>query len=109
IEPYRQKLARVLEEQAIPGFEKYLSTSEIFTPETFKTRYLSPYGAGFSLEPRIFQSAWFRPHNISEDFEGLYLVGAGTHPGAGVPSVVTSSEVLNQLVPDAADWVKAYD
>ena len=57
-------------------------------------------GSGFSLEPRIFQSAWFRPHNISEEIENLYLVGAGTHPGAGIPSVVTSSEVLAQLVAD---------
>ena len=109
IEPYRQKLALFLDEQAIPGFEAYLSASEIFTPETFKTRYLSPHGAGFSLEPRIFQSAWFRPHNVSEEFQGLYLVGAGTHPGAGVPSVVTSSEILNQLVPTAADWARSHD
>ena len=109
IEPYRQKLACVLNEQAIPGFEDYLSASEVFTPETFKTRYLSPYGAGFSLEPRIFQSAWFRPHNVSEEFKGLYLVGAGTHPGAGLPSVVTSSEVLTKLVPDATEWTRSHD
>jgi phytoene desaturase len=100
-ERYRQKVAKVLEEKLIPGFEAHVSASEFFTPETFEARYLSPHGAGFSLEPRIFQSAWFRPHNISEEVEGLYLVGAGTHPGAGIPSVVTSSEVLKQLVPDA--------
>jgi phytoene desaturase len=100
-EPYRQNLAQVLDENLIPGFEEHLSASEYFTPETFKTRYLSPHGAGFSLEPRIFQSAWFRPHNTSEEVENLFLVGAGTHPGAGIPSVVTSSEVLTQLVPDA--------
>lgn len=100
-EEYRQNLANVLNDNLIPGFEDHLSASEIFTPDTFQTRYLSPFGAGFSLEPRIFQSAWFRPHNISEEFDNLYLVGAGTHPGAGIPSVVTSSEVLTQLVPDA--------
>jgi phytoene desaturase len=100
-ETYRQNLARVLDEHLIPGFADRLSASEHFTPETFRTRYLSPHGAGFSLEPRIFQSAWFRPHNISEEVENLFLVGAGTHPGAGIPSVVTSSEVLTQLVPDA--------
>ena len=100
-EIYRRKLAAVLDEKLIPGFEAHLSESEIFTPKTFERRYLSPYGAGFSLEPRIFQSAWFRPHNISEDVGNLYVVGAGTHPGAGIPSVVTSSEVLAQLVPDA--------
>ncbi len=100
-EAYRQKLAKVLDDKLIPGFEQHLSASHIFTPKTFETRYLSPHGAGFSLEPRIFQSAWFRPHNISEEVSGLYLVGAGTHPGAGIPSVVTSSEVLTKLVPDA--------
>ena len=100
-ETYRQNVARVLEDKLIPGFESKLSASEYFTPDTFQSRYLSPHGAGFSLEPRIFQSAWFRPHNISEEVANLYLVGAGTHPGAGIPSVVTSSEVLTQLVPDA--------
>jgi len=101
-EPYRQKVQQVLHDKLIPGFADHLSESEIFTPETFQSRYLSPHGAGFSLEPRIFQSAWFRPHNVSEEVAGLYLVGAGTHPGAGIPSVVASSEVLRQLVPDAA-------
>jgi hypothetical protein len=91
----------VLNENLIPGFEDHLSASEFFTPDTFVSRYLSPHGAGFSLEPRIFQSAWFRPHNVSEEVANLYLVGAGTHPGAGIPSVVTSSEVLTKLVPDA--------
>ncbi|WP_102109672.1 phytoene desaturase [Oceaniglobus roseus] len=101
-EPYRHRLAEVLDRKLIPGFEAHLAASEVFTPETFVSRYLSPHGAGFSLEPRIFQSAFFRPHNVSEELSGLYLVGAGTHPGAGIPSVVASSEVLTQLVPDAA-------
>ncbi|MEL6578094.1 MAG: phytoene desaturase, partial [Pseudomonadota bacterium] len=72
------------------------------TPFDFRDRYRSPHGAGFSLEPRILQSAWFRPHNVSESVRGLYLVGAGTHPGAGLPGVVSSAEVLDQLVPEAA-------
>jgi phytoene desaturase len=100
-EVYRDRLAQVLEAHLIPGFQADLSASTYFTPDTFQSRYLSPHGAGFSLEPRIFQSAWFRPHNISEEVADLYVVGAGTHPGAGIPSVVTSSEVLTQLVPDA--------
>jgi phytoene desaturase len=100
-ETYRQNFAGVLNDNLIPGFEDHLSASHILTPDTFVSRYLSPHGAGFSLEPRIFQSAWFRPHNISEEFCNLFLVGAGTHPGAGIPSVVTSSEVLTHLVPDA--------
>ena len=100
-EAYRQKMAKVLDEQLLPGFEAKIVEQEIFTPKTFEDRYLSPFGAGFSLEPRIFQSAWFRPHNISEEVRGLYIVGAGTHPGAGLPSVVTSSEVMAKLAPDA--------
>jgi phytoene desaturase len=101
---YKEKMRKVLE-QVMPGFAEKIAAEHVLAPDDFKSRYLSPYGAGFSLEPRIFQSAWFRPHNISEDFENLYLVGAGTHPGAGIPSVVTSSEVLNQLVPDAVEKV----
>jgi phytoene desaturase len=73
----------------------------VFTPETFRDRYLSPNGSGFSIEPRILQSAFFRPHNVSEEVAGLWLVGAGTHPGAGLPGVIASAEVLGKLVPDA--------
>lgn len=99
-EPYRRKVQAVLERELLPGFAEHLSASEVFTPETFRDRYLSPHGAGFSIEPRILQSAWFRPHNVSEEVPGLYLVGAGTHPGAGLPGVVSSAEVLDRLVPD---------
>jgi phytoene desaturase len=96
---YREKVAKNLE-QHMPGFRDHISTELVFTPETFRDRYLSPFGSGFSLEPRILQSAWFRPHNISEEATGLFLVGAGTHPGAGLPGVVSSAEVLAKLVPD---------
>ncbi|MEM6478583.1 MAG: phytoene desaturase [Pseudomonadota bacterium] len=99
-EIYKRKVARVLND-TIPGFQDHLSSEVVFTPETFRDRYLSPFGAGFSLEPRILQSAWFRPHNVSAVAKGLYLVGAGTHPGAGVPGVVSSAEVLGKLVADA--------
>ena len=88
-------------EKTIPGFADRISTEMILTPEDFRDRYLSPNGSGFSIEPRILQSAWFRPHNISEEAKGLFLVGAGTHPGAGVPGVISSAEVLAKLVPDA--------
>ena len=101
-EDYRQKVQAVLEDQLLPGLADHLGPSEIFTPDTFRDRYKSPHGAGFSIEPRILQSAWFRPHNVSEEIPGLYLVGAGTHPGAGLPGVVSTAEVLGKLVPDAA-------
>jgi len=97
---YREKVARELQ-RVIPGFEDHLSASLVFTPETFRDRYLSPLGCGFSIEPRILQSAWFRPHNVSEEARGLFLVGAGTHPGAGLPGVVSSAEVMAKMIPDA--------
>lgn len=96
---YRAKVAAELE-KLMPGFQSRLSASLTLTPEDFRDRYLSPFGAGFSIEPRILQSAWFRPHNVSQEAEGLYLVGAGTHPGAGLPGVISSAEVLGKLVPD---------
>lgn len=99
-EVYRRKVQDVLERELLPGLGKHLTASRVFTPETFRDRYLSPHGAGFSIEPRILQSAWFRPHNVSEEAKGLYLVGAGTHPGAGLPGVISSAEVLAQLVPE---------
>ncbi len=101
-EPYRRKMLAMLEERLLPGLSGHFCESLVFTPETFRDRYLSPLGAGFSIEPRILQSAWFRPHNVSEELPGLYLAGAGTHPGAGVPGVIGTAEVLAQLVPDAA-------
>ena len=97
---YREKVAKVLD-GVMPGFRDRISTELVFTPETFRTRYLSPHGCGFSIEPRILQSAWFRPHNVSEEAEGLFLVGAGTHPGAGLPGVVSSAEVVAKMIPDA--------
>jgi len=102
-EPYRAKVQAVLEEQLLPGLGARLSASRVFTPETFRDRYLSPHGTGFSIEPRILQSAWFRPHNVSEEADGLFLVGAGTHPGAGLPGVISSAEVLGKIVPDPAE------
>ncbi|MGY9045590.1 phytoene dehydrogenase [Puniceibacterium antarcticum] len=97
---YLAKMTKILDEQLLPGFAAHIGPSEVFTPETFRDRYLSPFGTGFSIEPRILQSAWFRPHNVSEEVAGLYLTGAGTHPGAGLPGVIASAEVLSQLVPD---------
>jgi phytoene desaturase len=71
------------------------------TPDDFEHDLLSYKGAAFGLEPVLTQSAWFRPHNKSEDIANLYLVGAGTHPGAGIPGVLSSARVLDALVPHA--------
>ena len=76
-------------------------TSRMMTPQDFQDRLYSFRGAAFGLEPVLTQSAWFRPHNRSEEVDRLYLVGAGTHPGAGLPGVLASARVLDSVVPDA--------
>ena len=101
-EPFRQRVEAILETTLLPGLKPHVAESLVFTPNDFRDRYHSPHGCGFSIEPRILQSAFFRPHNISEEVRGLYLAGAGTHPGAGLPGVVASAEVIASLVPDAA-------
>lgn len=100
-EPYRQRLERHLEATVLPGLSRSIVTSRLLTPQDFETRLNSFRGAAFSFEPVLTQSAWFRPHNRSEEVENLYLVGAGTHPGAGLPGVLSSAKVLEGLVPDA--------
>ena len=100
-EPYRKAIEKRLEETVLPGLSASIVTSHMLTPIDFQDRLLSYKGAAFSLEPQLFQSAWFRPHNRSEEVEGLYLVGAGTHPGAGLPGVISSAKVVSDQVPDA--------
>jgi phytoene desaturase len=103
-EPYRRAIAKRLEETVLPGLGAEIVTSRMTTPQDFQDRLLSYRGAAFGLEPVLTQSAWFRPHNKSEEVEGLYLVGAGTHPGAGLPGVLSSAKVLDTVVPDAARY-----
>ncbi|MCA9671045.1 MAG: phytoene desaturase [Myxococcales bacterium] len=105
-EPYRRAIERYLERTVMPGLSKHVVTSYMLTPREFEHRLLSVRGAAFSFEPVLTQSAYFRPHNQSEDIEQLYLVGAGTHPGAGVPGVLSSARVLDQIVPDAAAFAR---
>jgi phytoene desaturase len=101
-ESYRQAIEKNLNDTVLPGLTGSIISSKIMTPVDFGENYLSLHGAGFGLAPRLTQSAWFRPHNKSEDIENLFLVGAGTHPGAGVPGVLSSARVLDEVVPDAA-------
>jgi phytoene desaturase len=101
-ETYRQAIARHLDATVLPGFEKDVVTSFVTTPLDFRDRLLSFKGAAFGLEPVLTQSAWFRPHNRSEDIRGLYMVGASTHPGAGMPGVLASAKALESVLPDPA-------
>lgn len=105
-EKYRLAVSKYLEESILPGLEDHLAASVTLTPKGFLDDYLSVKGAAFSVEPTLTQSAYFRPHNVSEDVEHLYIVGAGTHPGAGLPGVLSSARVLDTVVPDAAAFPK---
>ena len=98
-EPYRAQIERFLEETVLPGFAREIVTSRVTTPLDFRDDFASRHGAAFGLEPVLTQSAWFRPHNVSEEVKNLYLVGAGTHPGAGLPGVLCSAKILDQVVP----------
>jgi phytoene desaturase len=100
-EPYRQAIAARLQATLLPGLDEQIATSRVLTPQDFQDRLSSFRGAAFSLEPMLTQSAWFRPHNRSEELDRLYLVGAGTHPGAGLPGVLSSARVLDTIVPHA--------
>jgi phytoene desaturase len=99
-EPYRERIAEYLSNTVLPGLTQEIVTSRMLTPLQFREELLSFRGAAFSFEPVLQQSAYFRPHNKSEEVEGLFLVGAGTHPGAGVPGVLSSARVLDSVVPD---------
>jgi phytoene desaturase len=99
-EAYRAAIMRALGNSLLPDLERHLVTSRILTPQGFLDDYCAFKGAAFSVEPVLRQSAWFRPHNRSEDIEHLYFVGAGTHPGAGLPGVLSTARVLDTIVPD---------
>jgi phytoene desaturase len=98
-EPYRKAILQRLESTVLPGLGEHIVTSRVTTPQDFHDRLLSFKGAAFGLEPLLLQSAWFRPHNRSEDVQGLFMVGASTHPGAGVPGVLMSAKALETVVP----------
>ncbi len=101
-EEYRRSIEVLLERTVLPGLKDAIVTSRLLTPQDFQDRLLSFRGAAFGMEPVLTQSAFFRPHNESEDVERLYIVGAGTHPGAGLPGVLSSARVLDKVVPDAS-------
>jgi phytoene desaturase len=100
-EPYRLAIQQRLQATLLPDLANQIVTSRLMTPQDFQDRLSSFRGAAFGMEPVLSQSAWFRPHNRSEELDRLYLVGAGTHPGAGLPGVLSSARILDSLVPHA--------
>jgi phytoene desaturase len=97
-QPFRDRVMTWLDRNYLPGLLDNLATERVFTPLDFETTLRSYVGAAFSVEPIFRQSAWFRPHNESEDIANLFFAGAGTHPGAGVPGVLSSAKIAENLV-----------
>ncbi|HEV7235832.1 MAG TPA: phytoene desaturase family protein, partial [Ktedonobacteraceae bacterium] len=95
---FRDKIIHFLEQKCgLEGFAASIVTEHTFTPLDFASELRSHLGAAFSIEPTLLQSAYFRPHNRSSQIDGLYFVGAGTHPGAGIPGVLLSAAITSRL------------
>jgi phytoene desaturase len=86
-------------EKLCPDLRQHIVSKLIWTPVDFESQLDAYLGSAFQFEPILTQSAWFRPHNVSEDVRNFYLVGAGTHPGAGLPGVLSSAKLLEKVIP----------
>ena len=95
------RIINALERSIMPNLKQHICEISFMTPEDFSKNYLSTEGAGFSIAPEFSQSAWFRFHNLGEGVENLFLTGAGTHPGGGLPGVLSSAKVIDKLIPSA--------
>ena len=87
-----------LEKTIMPDLKKYITDISYMTPKSFKTNYRSMWGAGFSIAPKFYQSAWFRYHNQDPKIKNLFFSAAGAHPGAGIPGVLSSAKVVETLL-----------
>ena len=101
--PYRDRIMGFLEDHFLPGLSSHLVTERMIDPRHFRDTLNSYLGSAFSVEPILTQSAYFRPHNRAEDLPNLYFVGAGTHPGAGLPGVLCSAKIADDLIAAAQD------
>jgi phytoene desaturase len=95
----QSRIIDALDKSIMPDLKKNITDISFMTPEDFCSNYLSSDGAGFSIAPEFSQSAWFRFHNKGEGIKNLFLAGSGTHPGGGVPGVLSSAKVLDRLIP----------
>jgi phytoene desaturase len=96
--PYRDRIMRSLEERFLPDLSRHIVAERMIDPRHFRDELNSYLGSAFSVEPILTQSAYFRPHNRSEEVANLYFVGAGTHPGAGLPGVLSSAKIADDLI-----------
>jgi phytoene desaturase len=99
--PYRDRIMRFLEENYLPDLQANIVAEHYIDPLHFQNTLNSYQGSAFSFLPILTQSAWFRPHNRSEEFDNLYFVGAGTHPGGGMPGVLSSAKIAENLIQDS--------
>jgi phytoene desaturase len=97
-EPFKKKVLQYLNDNYLPGLLDNLTVSEVFTPLDFEHEFNAYKGNAFQLQPLLSQSGSFRPRNRSRDVKGLYIVGAGTHPGGGVPSAFLSGKISTDLI-----------
>jgi len=96
--PYRDAIMKFPEQHYLPNLSQHIVVEHMIDPRYFRDQLNTYLGTGFSIQPTLFQSAWFRPHNQSEDIKNIYFVGAGTHPGAGLPGVLCSAKVVDRLI-----------
>lgn len=99
--PYRDAIINYLEARYLPDLSRHIVTETYIDPLHFQNVLSSYLGSAFSIEPTLTQSAWFRPHNVSEDIPNLYFAGAGTHPGAGLPGVMSSGKIVADMIGQA--------
>jgi len=97
-QPYRDSIMKYLEERYMPGLTKHIVTERVIDPRYFRDDLSSYLGSAFAVQPTLMQSAWMRPHNVSEDIANLYFAGAGTHPGAGLPGVISSGKIVADMI-----------
>lgn len=97
-ETYRDKILEYLEENYLPDLRENIVALHHIDPVHFQKTLNSYNGSAFATKPTLLQSAYLRPHSKSEEFENLYFVGAGTHPGAGVPAVLSSGKIAAELI-----------
>ena len=97
-EKMKKLVINKMEKDLMPNLKENIVEDFYLTPDYFEKDLNTKYGSGFSIQPKFTQSAYFRFHNKSEVYDGLYFVGAGTHPGAGVPGVLSSAKVLDKII-----------
>lgn len=94
VELYKNSVLSQVERDYLPGLRQHIELEKVFTPGDFKTAYGIMHGSAFGLSPSFFQSAYFRPRNVSPDIDNLYFAGASTHPGGGIPVVLLSGRLV---------------